>query len=308
MSMITIPNTDLGELFPLGLGSMKTKSVWDKDLTYRIFNTYVDNGGNLFDTARVYSMFSKSEEWIGDWTKDTGRRNDIIIISKGGHPNLINFPKPDMHKFRLSQKEMTHDLEKSLKALKTDHIDIYLYHRDDPARTVEELVDTMEGFVKEGKIRYYGCSNWTLPRIKSAMEYAKEKGYRGFVMNQGLLNAGSDNAGPLQDDTLVRIDPEMRAYHKEHPEILATAYSGTAVGFFFQYIEGGEKAVRDRAYLTEANIEIAKQIEKSAKEKGNPLLQEVLGYFKTLDHACIPLFTPRNEAGILEAMQGLGMA
>ncbi|MCR5677508.1 MAG: aldo/keto reductase [Agathobacter sp.] len=300
---IVIPDTDLGALFPLGLGSMKAESAWDKQQTYRIFDTYFDRGGNLFDTARVYSLFSKSEEWIGDWLKETGKRNRIVLISKGGHPDLTAQPFPDMHRFRLSKEEMTSDLETSLRTLQTNHIDIYLYHRDDPARSVEELVDTMESFVQAGKIRYYGCSNWTLPRIEQAMNYAKAMGYRGFVMNQGLLNAASDDAGPLQDDTLIKIDPQMRAYHKAHPEILATAYSGIALGFFAQYLRGGADAVRDKSYLTDANIARAKQMEQSAKEKGITLLQETLGYFKTLEHDCIPLFTPRDEAGICEAME-----
>ncbi len=300
--MITIPNTDLGNLSPIGLGSMKSENTWDKAKTNRIFDAFFDNGGNVYDTARVYSLFSKSEEWLGEWAKETGKRNQIVIISKGGHPDLTAKPFPDMHKPCLSKEEMTADLNASLKALQTDFIDIYLFHRDDIARPVEEVVDTMESFVKEGKIRYYGCSNWTLPRIEAAMEYAKEKGYRGFVMNQGLLNAASDNAGPLMDDTLIRIDPQMREYHKAHPELLATAYSGIALGFFAQYLSGGADAVKDKSYLTEANFALAKKMEQAAKEKGITLLQETLNYFNNLDISCIPLFTPRDEAGLLEAM------
>ena len=98
--------------------------------------------------------------------KRSEKRNQVVLISKGGHPSL--FPIPNMHKFRLSKEEMTKDLDGSLSDLGTYHIDIYLYHRDDPKRPVEELIETMEGFVRAGKIRYYGVSNWTLPKIIEA--------------------------------------------------------------------------------------------------------------------------------------------
>jgi len=301
--MITIQNTNLAPLFPMGIGSMKANNDWDKQTTFRILDAFFDRGGNLYDTARVYSVFSKSEEYLGEWMKYSGKRNDIVLVSKGGHPDLLAKPFPDMHKFRLSREEMTEDLEASLRTLQTDVIDIYLFHRDDPARSVEEVVETMESFVKAGKIRYYGCSNWTLPRMNEAQEYAKSKGYRGFVMNQGLLNAASDNAGPLMDDTLIRIDPKTRAYHRENSEILATAYSGIALGFFAQYLRGGEAAVKDKSYLTPANFELAHKMEQAAKENGTTLLQETLAYFKTLDIDCVPLFTPRDDAGLAEAME-----
>lgn len=55
----------------------------------------------------------------------------------------------------------------------------------------------MEGFVKEGKIRYYGCSNWDVDRMKAADTYCKQKGYRGFVADQSLLNLGMKFMNPL---------------------------------------------------------------------------------------------------------------
>ena len=72
--------------------------------------------------------------------------------------------EPDMFASRCSREEMVSDINASLKQLRTDYIDLYFYHRDDKRMTVEEEIETMESFVKEGKIRYYGCSNWTVDR------------------------------------------------------------------------------------------------------------------------------------------------
>lgn len=299
--MLYIDRTDLGALYPLCIGSINSGSRWDTKEAFRIFDTYLELGGNVFDTARCYSAFSKSEEFLGEWFQTEGKRNEIILISKGGHPDL--WAKPvDGHKFRLSKEEMTEDLETSLKTMKTDHIDIYLYHRDDPKRPVAEVIETMESFVKQGKIRYYGCSNWTLERMKEAMEYCEAHGLRGFAMNQALYNAGTDASLPPHDDTLVKLSPEMRAYHKDHPELLAAAYSGVATGFFSQYAVGGEENVKDKAYLTPENIALAESFKKEAAEKGCTVLQLVLEFFKHQEMPCLPLFMPRDEASIKEAM------
>ena len=75
---------------------------------------------------------------------------------------------PDRHKSRVSREEMRRDVDLSLKTLRTDYIDIYFYHRDNESIPTEELIETMEEFVKAGKIRYYACSNWTTQRMEAA--------------------------------------------------------------------------------------------------------------------------------------------
>lgn len=302
MGNIIIPNTDLGELFPLGLGSVKAGNDWDKDQTFRMFDAFVENGGNVLDTARIYSLFSKSEEYIGAWAKETKKRDKVIIIGKGGHPAPTE-KGMDMHAFRLSREEMTSDLDTSLELMKLDHFDIYLYHRDDEKRSVEELVDTMEGFVKAGKIRYYGCSNWSTARMREVMDYCKSNGKRGFVMNQAHFNAATDFMNPWFDDTIVAMDEEMKVFHKENPEILATAFSSIALGFFEQYINGGEEAVKQKSYLTDKNIQVANLLNQVAKENHLTLLQATLLFFKTIDFTCLPLFGARDEKSLLEAME-----
>ena len=92
---------------------------------------------------------------------------------------------------------MRQDLELSLAALGTDYIDVYFYHRDNEAIPAGELIEIMEEFRKEGKIRYYACSNWSTARMKEADAYAASKGYRGFVANEALFNIASASMRPL---------------------------------------------------------------------------------------------------------------
>lgn len=306
MKKIQILDTELPELFPLGLGTVAAGNRWTEEESFQIFDTFLENGGNVLDTARVYSVIAKSEPIIGEWIFREGKRDQVVLISKGGHADL-SLPKWDMHEFRLSFEEMEKDLEDSLNALKTDYIDIYLYHRDDTKRTVEELIETMESFVKKGKIRYYGCSNWSLSRIIEAKAYCVKKGYRGFVMNESLLNIGSDYMNPPWDDTLQIIDSEMQKYHIKEPALLASAFSGNCGGFFHQYLTGGEKAVKDPSYLTPENIKCAEIVSFIAKKYDLTYTQVVMAYFMQLPFACLPLFSPRDAQSIQEVMKVFSM-
>lgn len=151
---IIVSGTDL-KMSPIGLGTVNAGTAWDENKAFSIFNSYLENGGNLIDTAHVYNDWiggekARSERVIGDWLTQYGKRNRIVLMTKGGHPDLTT-PKPDMHKGRMTKKEMTTDIEDSLKKLQTEYIDIYFYHRDDMSQTVEELIDVMEDFKNQGK-------------------------------------------------------------------------------------------------------------------------------------------------------------
>ena len=173
---ITIPDTDI-TIHPLGLGTVNAGLAWDEKETGRIIDTFLDMGGNLLDTAHVYSDWVKperarSERVIGDWLKRSGRRNQIVLATKGGHPDMTA-ANPDTHISRMKREDMINDLEGSLRQLGTDWIDIYFYHRDDISQPVEELIEVMEKFCREGKIRYYACSNWTTSRMRAADTYCR---------------------------------------------------------------------------------------------------------------------------------------
>jgi aryl-alcohol dehydrogenase-like predicted oxidoreductase len=307
MKRLKIPDTEL-EIFPLGLGCVNVGLKWNDKEVREIFDSFLDRGGNLFDTARVYSDWipperGRSERIIGDWLAGSNKKREkIIITTKGGHPKLTG-KVIDMHKSRMSKKEMTIDLELSLQALRTDIIDIYFYHRDDESLTAEELIETMEGFVKQGKIRYYGCSNWSTRRIMEADAYSRTQGYRGFVANQVLYNIGSKHMLPMEDDTLVSMTKEMAEYHKRTPSNLAMAYTSICGGFFSKLIEQGPEFVKGSPYYTEENLKIAKEIKMTSDYYGITAMQAVLIFFVKADFPCLPLFGPRDVSNLYEAME-----
>lgn len=301
---ILIPDTDL-YVYPIGLGTVDAGLRWDGPKADRIFDTYVQQGGNLIDCAHVYSDWvpgelARAERVLGDWLARSKKRNEVVIMTKGGHPDMTA-PVPDMHKSRMTHDDMVKDLNESLKQLRTDYIDIYFYHRDNQEQTVEEEIETMEQFVKEGKIRYYGCSNWDAERMIQADVYCKEKGYRGFVADQSLLNLGMKYMRPLADDTLGYIKGEVFDYHIKNAGNLAMPYMANCSGFFHIYDKLGETGIQNNPYYTPENMKIAEGV-KMLKEKYHcSITQVVLGFFYHQPFPCVPLYGTTKAEHIVDA-------
>ncbi len=154
------------------LGTSTSRCVQGKNCD-EVFNEALKVGITTFDTARIYG---RSEEIIGDWLERTGNRGKVNILSKGAHhsPLLIK---------RVNRKAILSDLEISLQKLKTDYIDIYLLHRDDPSVSIGEIVDTLNEAFTQGKIKAFGGSNWTPSRIEQANEYAYKHGLQTFTFS-----------------------------------------------------------------------------------------------------------------------------
>ena len=301
---ILIPNTELS-VYPIGLGTVDAGLLWDKADADRIFDTYVDQGGNLIDCAHVYSDWvpgeiARAERVLGDWLSKCGKREQMVIMTKGGHPDMT-IPVPDTHASRMTHADMVKDLDESLKQLRTDYIDIYFYHRDNRAQSVEEEIETMEQFVKEGKIRYYGCSNWDVDRMKAADAYCKEKGYRGFVADQSLLNLGMKYMNPLADDTLGYTKGEAYQYHVDNANNLEMPFMGNCSGFFHIFDAKGEDGVQGNPYYTPGNVKVAQGVKELKAKYNCSITQVVLGFFYHQPFNCVPLYGPACPEHIVDA-------
>src|SRR5258708_24030433 len=134
----------------------------------------------MLDTAPVYGG-GDSERAIGCWLRERGRRDDVLILTKGVHPFLSDWIP------RVNPAALAQDLGESRERLGVETIDLYLLHRDDPSVSVGSLVDCLNEHVAAGRIRAFGVSNWTHQRIQEANSYAASHGLRGFVASSPHL-------------------------------------------------------------------------------------------------------------------------
>lgn len=150
---------------PLTLGTMTFGTArWGsgEDVSRDVFNAYIDAGGNFIDTADVYSG-GHSEEMIGAFVKDRGLRDQVVLATKAGFATDKGLLTGGN-----GAKHIHSALEGSLRRLRTDYIDIYWVHVWDSVTPAEEILETMSGLVRAGKIRYWGLSNapaWLVAKI-----------------------------------------------------------------------------------------------------------------------------------------------
>jgi len=286
------------------LGSTHIGSSIDQDTAFRLFDTYLEQGGNFIDTAHVYGDWvpggkSISEKTIGRWSQLRKNRSQLILATKGAHPDLST-----MHVARLSRADIVHDLNGSLKNLQTDVIDLYWLHRDDAQRPVEDILETLNDQVKAGKIRYFGCSNWRTARIQAAQAYASMHGLYSFVGNQMMWSLALADPQGLQDKTMAVMDDDMQQYHLE-TGLAATPYSSQGNGLF-QRMEQGTLAHMDPSlrgmYQVEANQGRFERVKRLAADSGWSVTQVVLGYVLSQPFTTVPIVGCRTVEQLRDSL------
>lgn len=166
---------------PLALGTMTFgTSRWGsgEDDSRAVFNTYVDAGGNLVDTADVYAS-GRSEEMLGRFIAERALRDSIVVATKSGFANGTG-----PHAGGNSSKHIRSALEASLRRLQTDYIDLYWVHVWDSVTPAEELLETMAALVRAGKIRYWGLSNTPAWYVAQVATLAAVRGMPGPIAMQ----------------------------------------------------------------------------------------------------------------------------
>lgn len=278
MQLIQFSGTDLW-VSPLALGTVNFGTKLPEADALRQMDEYRE-AGNFIDTARVYGDWgngerSVSEKIVGRWLKSRGMTNKIIISTKGGHPALTG---PFIA--RVSRKELESDLNGSLTDLGVDAIDLYFLHRDDASVPVGEILETLDDLRRIGKIRHYGLSNWTLPRIREAAEYAKSHRLEGFVCNQLMWSLAAINRECVKDKTLALMDGETLEYHSQ-TQMSVMAFTSIAKGYFAHRAEGTSiRADKIAVYDSPLNDEIYASLLRLSRESGLPVSELSLLYFR----------------------------
>jgi aryl-alcohol dehydrogenase-like predicted oxidoreductase len=146
------------------LGTVNVGTGWglgvEEAESRAIIDAFLDAGHNLIDTASNYSN-GEAEEIVGRAVRS--RRDTVVIATKGYMPD-----GPGPNDVGSSRAHLTRALEGSLRRLGTDYVDLYQCHMWDAATPIEETMATLDGFVRSGKIRYVGCSNFTASQIVEA--------------------------------------------------------------------------------------------------------------------------------------------
>ena len=294
-----------------GLGKKSSKAVFgagNVDFARRqecieMMDAFVQNGGNIFDTANIYgrwleSGLNESEIIIGDWLYErielwkAFKREDIIISTKGGHPDLNTM---EIH--RMNYEDIKADLDESLNSLKLDYIDIYWLHRDALSLPVKYIIDSLMKLRKSGKIKLFGLSNWNPQRLSEALDYLKSIGEEdGFFGVQNRWSLASMNKDGSEDKTLEAMSYEQYNLHHES-QFFEMPYSSMGKGYFSKLLNSGKENLPAgllQYYDNELNDLRFNALSKLSEKLNENISRLTLAYLINQPFPVIPIFGSSN--------------
>lgn len=259
-----------------------------------ILGHYLAIGGNTIDTAFIYCG-GQSEQALGIWLDEMGNRDDINIFTKGAHH--------DASGPRVNPEAIRSDLFTSLERLRTDYIDLYALHRDDPSIPVGVILEALNEHVEAGRIRAFGGSNWTHERLQEAADYAEQHGLIGFSFSSPNLSLAKANE-PFWAGC-VSTDEQALRWH-EAKQFPLLSWSSQARGFFTGRFtpENRDNADLVRVFYSDDNWTRLRRAEQLAQEKGVSAIQIALAYVLSQPFPACALIGPRSEAEMLSCRDG----
>src|ERR1700751_2802872 len=161
----------------IGLGCNNFGQRIDLEASRKVIHKAIDLGITLFDTADIYSDMGGSETVLGQVLGD--RRKDIVLATKYSKPMATDGTRQGA-----SRRYIMNAVEASLKRLRTDYIDLYQQHDNDPLTPIEETLRALDDLIRQGKVRYIGNSNFPAWRIAEAGLTARQMNVNPFVSCQ----------------------------------------------------------------------------------------------------------------------------
>ena len=255
----------------------------DDPARFAMLDAAVDAGINAFDTAVNYAFGDDGVDAIlGRWVRHRGGRDGIVFFAKGCHPEL-----PHWDRSRVNPEAIVEDINLSRRQIGVEQLDLWMFHRDDPAVEVGVLVEAVNAAIDRGHIGAWGVSNWTTARVEAAVEYADAHDLRGPVANSAHWSLVDQLDEPWADVvTLTGPDRAAdRAWHQERG-VKVVAWSPLAGGFLSERISRdeleaateGHLADTARCYLNEVNWARRERAAEVGRRHGLSLSQVALAW------------------------------
>ena len=267
----------------------------------QMLDLFVEEGGSFIDTANYYSAWvegswaGRSEEMIGAWLKNSGKRHQVVLATKCCSP-VGDLP----YDRGLSRRHIMDAAHASLRRLNTDFIDLYQAHAMDADTPIEETVRAMDDLVRQGKVRYVGCSNFTAWRLCKALWVADK------------LNLARFECVQPEYSLLERPDFERELAELVREEGLAVIpYSPQAMGFLTGKFRGmqsvpdntrGSGNQRMESYFTEKNFQLIDEMEEIGRRHDKSIAQVALAWLLTNPLITAPIVGARSVAQLQESL------
>ena len=298
VSPLVVGAMSLGEAWSAFMGSM------NKDQSFKLLDAYYEAGGNFIDTANNYQN-EESERYIGEWMKSRNNRDLMFIATKftTGYRDWELGPGKTVNYCGNHKKSMMLSVRDSLKKLGTDYIDLLYVHWWDWTTSIEELMDSLQILVEEGKVLYLGVSDTPAWVVSAANTYARDHGKTPFSVYQGRWNL-------LHRDFEREIIPMARQFG------MALCPWDVVGGGKFQtkaQIEAKRKAKEGLRNVfgsdqTEDERKVSEALEEVAAEHGSASIQQIaLAYVRHKARNVFPMVGGRKVEHLQDNIKALSI-
>lgn len=298
--MPRLGNTTL-EVTPFCLGGNVFGWTVDERGSQMILDAYLGEGGNFIDTADSYSAWAQahhggeSETILGNWMHSRRNRSRVVIATKVG---MLNEKR---RRSDLSREHIVRCVEASLRRLRTEYIDLYFAHADDPETPLAETLGTFADLVRAGKVRALGASNYTAPRMAEALRICEAQGYPRYEVQQPLYNL-------LRRD---QYEGALEHFCVEH-QLGVVTYAALASGFLSgKYRQGEALPTTPRAagvqqrYCNEQSFALLAQLERVAAQRNATPAQVALAWLLTRPGVTAPIASATTVEQLRELLGAL---
>jgi aryl-alcohol dehydrogenase-like predicted oxidoreductase len=276
----------------------------DQAQSEAVLDAFMAAGGNFVDTADVYSRYApgnvggESENVLGEWMAARGNRQDVILASKcasamGEGPNDKG----------LSRQHVMSAVEASLRRLRTDYIDLYQAHWDDRETPIDEALRAFDDLVRQGKVRYVGCSNYHSWRLMEALWVADKHGLARYESLQPKYNLF------YRDEYERELEPLCREQN-----VGVITYSSLGSGFFSGKYRRGQalpKTARagaiERQYFNERGWRILDAVDAVGKAVGATDGQVALAWIIQRPGITAPIASATSPEQLTELLGALDL-
>ena len=288
----------------LCMGTMQFGWTADEDTSLQILTKSYEAGINFFDTADVYSRWAEgnpggvAESILGKWLRTQKIPRDQVVLATKVRARVGEGPNDE----GLSRTHIFNAVKGSLQRMGTDYIDLYQAHSFDDSTPIDETLTAFDDLIRQGKVRYSGCSNYPAWRLMRALWTSDKLGlarYDSLQPHYNLVNRAE--------------------YERELAEVCATyglgviPYSPLAGGFLTGKYRKGDSPDSARLggvrrYFNDRNGSLLEKMEKLGREKGNFSISQVaLGWLLTNPYISSPIIGPRNLEQLEDNLGAVGL-
>ena len=283
----------------LCLGTLRfgTRNTYEESA--QLMDMYCEAGGRFIDTANAYDQWcpqgkgGESQVTIGRWLRERGNRDDIFLATK------VGFGYGDVPD-GLAAATIISECENSLKQLGTDRIDLFYAHKDDSNTPLEETLGAFEQLVRDGKIRFFGASNYLAWRLADADAICKENGWPEFTCVEQRFTYLRPNPGADFGPQRV-IEQNLMSYCDARGKTMLT-YTPLLRGAYVRK----DRPIPSPYLGPDTDTRLA-MLRKIAAEVGATANQVVLAWMMHRQPPLIPVFSARNPKQMQENLGALAI-